>query len=399
MTHLDLFSGIGGFALAAKWAGFTTIGFCEIDAYAQKVLTKNFGAQVVADAERNGAPRACVGRIEGGRKTSFRRKLARGRPIFPDIRALDGRQFAGVDLVTGGFPCQPFSLAGQQRGAADDRHLWPEMLRVIEEARPDWIVAENVPGLIGMEFGNYLFDVASLDAALSFGLAANTDSGTEIIAERVLGLHSVTQDLQAIGYAVQPVVVPACAVDARHRRDRVWIVANREGGRLGELRGPSGNGRQSHGGGEGVADAASARLGKRESAESLRERKAVERGGVIQGPETLEHAESCGRGESRETSRRGATGPTENGSGESSEALANADGEQWQRSERDGDAAGRTGCANGCGWPIEPAFCRVANGVPRRVDRLRGLGNAIVPQVAFKILEMIKAASSKALVV
>jgi DNA (cytosine-5)-methyltransferase 1 len=234
MTHLDLFSGIGGFALAARWAGFETIAFCEIDDYAQKILCKNFGAQTVADTERIGETRAS--KAQRG-KTSVRRELKGSCPIFRDIRQLDGSKFAGVTLCTGGFPCQPFSLAGKQRGAADDRHLWPEMLRVIDRARPAWVVAENVPGIVGMEFGNYLFDVASLDAAVAFGLETGLDPWAEIIGERILGLHSVTADLKAIGYTVQPVIVPACAVDAKHRRDRVWIVANCQGEELGEAAG------------------------------------------------------------------------------------------------------------------------------------------------------------------
>jgi len=156
-THLDLFSGIGGFALAAGRAGFRTIGFSEIDGYASAVLRKHWP----------------------------------GVPNFGDIRNVRGVR---ADLVTGGFPCQPFSVAGKRRGAGDDRALWPEMLRVIAEVRPGWVLAENVPGIISME----------LDRVLS--------------------------DLEGIGYATGTLVVPACALDARHRRERVWIVGHRDGG-------------------------------------------------------------------------------------------------------------------------------------------------------------------------
>jgi site-specific DNA-cytosine methylase len=112
--------------------------------------------------------------------------------LFEDIRSLDGSEFAGVSLITGGFPCQPFSCAGKRRGTADDRHLWPEMLRVIAEARPAWVLGENVAGIINME------------------------------------LDTVLSDLEGIGYACRPFVIPACGVDARHRRNRVWIVGKRQ---------------------------------------------------------------------------------------------------------------------------------------------------------------------------
>ena len=110
LKHLDLFSGIGGFALAAQWAGIETVAFCEIDDFACKVLNKNF---------------PCI-------------------PVHRDIRELDGSLYAGIDLITGGYPCQPFSTAGKRKGADDPRHLWPEMFRVIKQSRPSWIVCENV---------------------------------------------------------------------------------------------------------------------------------------------------------------------------------------------------------------------------------------------------------------
>ena len=156
MTHLDLFSGIGGFALAAKWAGIETVAFCEIDDFACKVLNKNF-----PDV-----------------------------PVHRDIRELDGSLYAGIDLITGGYPCQPFSTAGKRKGADDPRHLWPEMFRVIRQARPTWAVCENVEGHI------------------------------------TNGLDSVCDDLEEEGYEVRAVVIPACAVESPHIRNRVWIIAH-----------------------------------------------------------------------------------------------------------------------------------------------------------------------------
>ncbi len=130
-THIDLFSGIGGFALAAQWAGFRTVCFVEIDKYCQKVLVKNF----LADAVRGRGASQC----ETGRQV---RELSRHRPgdsgtpiIHSDIFDFDGTAYRGADLLTGGFPCQPYSVAGKRRGAADDRAIWPEMFRVIKEAR------------------------------------------------------------------------------------------------------------------------------------------------------------------------------------------------------------------------------------------------------------------------
>ena len=161
MKHLDLFSGIGGFALAARWANMDTVAFCEIDPFCQKVLAKNF-----PDV-----------------------------PIHSDIKNLNGEDFAGIDIITGGYPCQPFSEAGKRKGEHDERHLWPEMFRVIKQSRPTWIVAENVVGHVTM------------------------------------GLDSVLNDLDTEGYTTRPLIIPACAVDSPHRRDRVWILAYAEGKR------------------------------------------------------------------------------------------------------------------------------------------------------------------------
>lgn len=155
MNHIDLFSGIGGFALAAHWAGFQTEVFCERDEFCQKVLHKHWPAA----------------------------------PIVDDIFRFDGTRHAGATLLTGGFPCQPYSCAGKKMGNEDDRALWPEMFRVIIECRPHWVVAENVLGIVDM----------ALDGVLS--------------------------DLEEEGYEVGTLVIPACAVNAPHRRDRVWIVA------------------------------------------------------------------------------------------------------------------------------------------------------------------------------
>ena len=159
MRHLDLFSGIGGFALAVRWLGHETVGFCEIDPWCRRVLDKHWP----------------------------------GVPKHDDIRTLKGAEFGAIDLITGGFPCQPFSVAGQRRGEDDPRHLWPAMHRIIDTARPRFVLAENVAGIVNM------------------------------------ALDGVLADLEAIGYTAGAVVIPAGAVNALHRRDRVWIMAHRNG--------------------------------------------------------------------------------------------------------------------------------------------------------------------------
>ena len=124
-THIDLFSGIGGFALACRWAGIETIAFCEIEKYAQRVLRKNFP----------------------------------GIRIFEDVRQFPATEFREPFLLTGGYPCQPFSLAGKRRGTEDDRHLWPSMFKIIRTSRPTWILAENVAGHVTLGLDEVLADL------------------------------------------------------------------------------------------------------------------------------------------------------------------------------------------------------------------------------------------------
>jgi DNA (cytosine-5)-methyltransferase 1 len=351
-THLDLFSGIGGFALAAQWAGFRTSGFCEIEPYAQRVLARNFGCRpdgqfsirkfsaLVADTGQQRLEKYKKRNGEAAdRLNCARRRDIIGCRLFEDIRSLDGSEFAGVSLITGGFPCQPFSCAGKRRGTADDRHLWPEMLRVIAEARPAWVLGENVAGIINME------------------------------------LDTVLSDLEGIGYACRPFVIPACGVDARHRRNRVWVVANASERRCGgtnsgevQFKGRT----TAERGSEDVPD--SSQIGRRQGSQ-VAGRPCEETGasrdgrGSANGDSVLADPECVGQSGSREHERC---------------LHAAADGDR----ETDRTFDGSEGDA--ATWLPEPDVGRVAHGIPARVDRLRGLGNAIVPQVAFQILKAIR---------
>ena len=172
MTHGSLFSGIGGFDLAAEWMGWENKFHCEWNEFGQRVL-KHYWPQA---------------------------------ELFTDITKSDFTKYANkIDVLTGGFPCQPYSMAGKRLGKEDDRHLWPQMLRAIREIQPTWVVGENVLGIVNWNGG--------------------------------LVFEEVQADLEAEGYEVQPYVLPAAAVNAPHRRDRVWFVAHANGNGLNQCNG------------------------------------------------------------------------------------------------------------------------------------------------------------------
>lgn len=157
MFHLDLCSGIGGFALAARWAGFQTVQFVEIDNWCQKLLKQHW-----PDV-----------------------------PVHDDLKTFNGEIYNGtIDILTAGYPCQPFSVAGKQLGEKDERHLWPDVLRIIKESKPRWIICENVEGHVK------------------------------------LGLDSVLNDLERENYTIWTFIIPACAIGAPHKRNRLWIIAH-----------------------------------------------------------------------------------------------------------------------------------------------------------------------------
>ena len=190
MTHASVFSGIGGPEVAATMLGWENLFHCEINPFGRKVLDYWY-------------PKS---------------------KSYEDITRTDFTEWRGrVDVLTGGFPCQPFSYAGRRRGAEDDRYLWPSMYRAIDEIQPTWVVAENVAGILTMVEQGEVSKVAG--TATLFDAFDDLRGRYEL--RETFTLQRICSDLESHGYAVQPVLVPACAVGAPHRRDRVFIVARR----------------------------------------------------------------------------------------------------------------------------------------------------------------------------
>ena len=291
LRHVDLCSGIGGFALGFEWAELSRpVLFCDIEEWSRKILRKHW-----PDV-----------------------------PIAEDVKELandpDGL-IPECDIITAGYPCQPFSVANaNRRGQEDDRHIWPEIFTIIKTKRPTWAVFENVYGHISM------------------------------------GLDEVLSDLEGASYSVRPFVVPACAVDAPHRRDRVWIIARNVGN-------------TQHNG----SPSPTLQRSTEEASNNNKERQIK-------------------TGQSKGASQSGDCGSMEASTRSSNVADTNHPGQQKQRRSKPTRTEHK---APECGswWKPEPAVGRVANGIPRRVDRLRGLGNAIVPQIAQRIGETIKQCS------
>ena len=359
---LDLFSGLGGFSLGLERTGhFETVAFCDNDKYSNLLLQKHWkGVKIYNDVKE----------------------------ITKEKLIADGIQLP--DIITGGFPCQPFSVAGKQAGTDDDRHLWPVMFRIIQELTPRWVIGENVKGLTNIQDG--------------------------------VVFETVCSDLEGEGYEVRAFNIPAAGVGAPHRRERIWIVAHAK--RFNESK-PIGRSDETSRGiqEEHRQDDSSARLTSRtssirqtnnghedmedsrrtlQSRTELREKNEDEvgegyanqhqRSGSTSESDVADtyarlsngtYEEVQSRGQTFDTSSEGINNVanTESSNRHDNEAVTRDGGSQAQEVFGDGGSVP----GESTWWHTEPDVGRVAHGVPGRVYRLKGLGNSIVPKIAEEI--------------
>lgn len=320
MNHIDLFSGIGGFALAVDtvWPDSKHI-FCEIDPFCQKILSKHWPQSKIYGDIRfftntnrtgGGTPESKVDQDRSPRST----KREHTQP--------ESSGFDQCDILTGGFPCQPFSHAGKRRGREDNRFLWPQMLRVIQENQPTWIIAENVGGILTIE-GGMVFE-------------------------------QVCSDLEGAGYEVQSFIIPACAVNAPHRRDRVWFIAHSQS----------------------VANSGRSKTISRPDGRQMRH----------DIPESGNTDRILAKDDSNTASERRQRSSAQH-PGRSGQPDRHGIDKGWSWDENWAEVAAK--------------LCRMDDGLPARLDgfelsksahrtqRLKALGNAIVPQVALEIMKAI----------
>ena len=386
-THASLFSGIGGAEIAASWMGWTNVFHCEIQEFPRRVLEYWYP----------------------------------NSKSYEDITKTDFTEWRGkIDVLTAGFPCQPFSLAGQRRGADDDRYLWPETLRAIREIQPTWFVGENVAGLVTMVQPGEDIALGRTDDIF--------DENYIYRKEQRFTLDEICEGFEREGYAVQPFVIPACAVGAPHRRDRIWIVANRSdagsetlqcGGKNGvhsaglaadtdinrqrkrtneqefiaECKSTSDN---SYGGENGsVADTVCAGRQKYHAASEPVKTLLADRQGDTERPASHPN----GDGHTPRQTRVGTEG--------SQRPAGYAEGEGLERSERNGVRWKQPRLADAglpsdrwADFPTQSPVCSGHDGVslglagitfPRwRAEAVKALGNAMVPQVVYEIFRAIE---------
>lgn len=326
-THASVFSGIGGPEVAAAMLGWENLFHCEINPFGRKVLQYWFP----------------------------------NSKSYEDIKKTDFTEWRGrIDVLTSGFPCQPFSVAGKRKGYEDDRYLWQEMHRCIKEIQPTWFVCENVAGILTMVEQGEVSQVAS-EAAL-FG---EVDPILRFRHRATFTIERICTDIEADGYEVQPVLIPACAVGAPHQRDRIFIIGRQDG----QVRPPIAN-----------AD----RLRGREVDEHLE-------------PKLADGSEPLCDGRKRNVA-----------DSESERSREIRLTRQAQRTQGSNDLSGLRGglCSEGGqrwqGFPTISPVCRGNDGIPFDVDDLsipankwrnesiKAYGNAIVPQVMYEIFRAIE---------
>jgi len=334
MTHGSLFSGIGGFDLAADWMGWDNIFHCEWNPFGQKVLKHHFPKSI----------------------------------SYNDITKTDFSIHAGqIDILTGGFPCQPYSSAGKRLGKADERHLFPEMLRAIKEVKPRYIVGENVRGLVSWGGG--------------------------------LVFNEVCDDLEREGYEVQPFLIPAASVGAPHQRQRIWFVAHSNNkGRSGEFR---------------EVQKENGEISERNNdAEFSNSSDGV----ITDSISSMQRANKygCIRQEDDEIDRKGASSIynairpiSYEGNATNSNSIGQERGEKGECSEKrtqsndkQFERCSKLHRGNFEMFPTQSPICGGDDGLPRELDNItfskwrkesiKGYGNAIVPQVAHEIFKAIQ---------
>lgn len=316
MNHISLFSGIGGFDLAAEWMGWNNVAHCEWNPFCQRVLKYHFPKSIQ----------------------------------HHDITKTDFSVYRGTtDIVTGGFPCQPYSVAGKQKGTADERHLWPEMLRAIREIQPTHVVGENVPGLVNWSNG--------------------------------LVFEQVQSDLEAQGYEVTPFLLPACGTNAPHKRERIWFIAYRYGAGLQKDR----------------PEQQTARIGQHGELDAI----------IANAPNNRSKQQSRRRNDGKQwrLSERGKINEMGQFIG-SSEIITDPNYSrleilQCERGYNEKKCQAIERNNNGWkNWPTQSPVCNGNDGISSKLDgitfskwrneSIKAGGNAIVPQVALQIFKAIK---------
>lgn len=362
MNHASLFSGIGGAELAAFHIGWKNCFHCEIQEFPRRVLSYWFPNSV----------------------------------SYEDITKTDFSPWRGkINVLTGGFPCQPFSLAGKRKGADDNRYLWPQMLRAISEIRPSWVVGENVAGIKTM---------VEPSEEVEMGTTGDLFEENYLYRkEERFTLERICDDLEAKGYTVQPLLIPACGVGAPHRRDRIWIVAHRADAGLEKMQ---------QEGKDGVSSArplshshsSRPRIGKdkqkhvswcsRSSNLGTRRKKRIASYSNEHGDNPQQKGEGTERGRRRDVFQQKEWGDQTKWSDRLSYVSQSPSFRDWEQEDKWKD------------FPTESPVCCGNDGIPFNVDSLtisfakwraesiKAFGNAWVPQVAYEIFRAIQVAET-----